>query len=115
MQKLSIFLAVALLATIGFYSCSNKLLNNNSLKGTSWKMETQVNAYSILNFKTNSECEGIRYWNGEVDATYTGTYTYIHPNISIDLSADEKYTGIVDNDTMTLQNEDGDMVIFYKQ
>ena len=114
MKKLSIILVVALLATIGFSACGNK-----SIKGTSWKSDVQstpgVTTYSIFNFTTNTDCEGIYYWNNEVDGTANGTYTYNHPNVTIDLGFDAHFTGTVDGKKMTLLHEDGVTIILTKQ
>ena len=115
MRKLSIILAVAFMATISFYSCGNK-----SLKGTSWKTEVQylfedVEIYSIFNFTTDSECKYVSYWDGEEDDILIGTYTYNHPNVTIDLGFDATYTGTVNGKKMTLLHEDDVTIILTKQ
>jgi len=114
MQKISIILAVAVLATIGFSSCGNE-----SLKGTSWKSNVTENEngqyYNILNFKTNTECNIISYKNGEESYMPSkGTYTYNAPSIRIDLNF-VYFIGTVEGNKMTLASIDGKVTIVFYQ
>jgi len=110
MRKLTIFLAVALMATIGFSSCGD----SKSLKGTSWKSDGEKE-YVIFSFTSETECKSDYYWDGKIDDTSKGTYTYISPNVTIDLGFDATYTGTVDGKKMTLLHEDGFTIILTKQ
>jgi len=110
MRKLSIILAVAVMATISFSSCGEK-----SLKGTSWKSEVLGREYVIFNFTSATECKAVFYWDDEEDGTLTGTYTYNHPNVAIDFGFYAKYTGIVDGNKMTLTHEAGKTFTVNKQ
>ena len=110
MRKLSIILALAFLATIGFSSCGEK-----SLKGTSWKTDVVNSEYDIFRFTTDSKCSVELYSDNDLDVVETGTYTYNHPNVTIDCGIDLIFTGSVSGNKMTLLNDDGFTVIATKQ
>ena len=108
MRKLSIVLTVAVLATIGFSSCGD---SSKSLKGTSWKSEERSYSggkeYELYSFTTGTKCKLDFCANGKVLETLKGTYTYKHPNLTVDFGFDTAYTGIVDGNKMTLTHEGG--------
>ena len=121
MKKSTLFLAVALLVTIGFYSCENK---NNSLRGTTWLSEILIDIEGdefqvIIKFINNTDCGVVAVYTKFVSTDYDNVYanakyTYKHPNISIDYIFGKSCTGTINGNEMTLSMFDKD-VIFIKQ
>jgi len=113
MKKSTLFLAVALLVTIGFSSCENQ----NSLAGTTWLSE-------IIDIKGNEFQMEIEFYN-EPDCKIiplkdhyyvTGEYKYTckSSKVSIIFDSGTPWTGTINGNEMTLSMFDKD-VIFIKQ
>ena len=122
MKKSTLFLAVALLATIGFYSCENE---NNSLRGTTWFSTTVLNYDAKMKIKfydkTNCETIGVDEYLIEEELTDIPQhfwakikYTYNNPNISIIFDNKTTWKGRVNGNEMILSMFDKD-VTFIKQ
>jgi len=110
MKKLTILLAVALIATIGISSC-----NKNPLVGTIW---VEYGGQAQMQFSTATNCMMVVTSSSESESA-PGIYTYKKPNITITLTppGDPSFTvtGTVIGDQMTLSASGGETMIFTKQ
>jgi hypothetical protein len=116
-KKFLIFaILIALCVGMGFAGCSEDTLD--SLEGTTW-VYSEPDATVTLEFK--SEGKGVYTWE-EIDGKqkesgHSGfTYTYEHPNVSIDVYG-EIMSGVVSGNKMTFTNEEwyGDKTIVFKR
>jgi len=110
MKKSTIFLAVALLATIGFYSCENK----NSLAGTTWLSEIISTEWSEYQYKIEFYNKNEYKWTDIMGHYFIGKYTYKSSTVSIISFNGSILTGTVNGNKMTLLIS-GEDVIFTKQ
>lgn len=124
--KSALVCAAAAIAATTFTACDkgDDGATPDSLTGTKWKYTTQDGTWTdtgILSFTTSSTAElkvtGVDSSDGETDGwDDTFNYTYNKPNITLtNAEYDGEMTGIVDGNTMTLTDPDGDKTILTKQ
>ena len=111
MKKL-ITLMLALAAIVAFVSCDKNAENKNSLVGTTWVANIDVDVTGTIEFKTKTDCDVIStYPDGS--ETIKGTYVYNAPKITITANQ-VTASGTVDGNKMTITGG-GETLVFTKK
>ena len=98
MKKL--FAIMVVLATIVAFASCNK--NDDSLVGTSWETNIDVDIIGTIVFKTEADCDIVSTFKGDSEIQ-KGTYVYNAPKISITIPAEDiTVSGTISGNKMTI-------------